>query len=302
MTNPVKSIRIGTLIGGHARLGEYISQIADYGFESFQINFWGTIPEDVDLPKLADEVFAAIGDRDIVIGALGLYGDPLKDDETAAKGRADWVRLIDAAKLFKTDIVAGFTGRVAGKSVPENLPRFTEVWSPLAEQAEQQNVRIAWENCPMGGNWRSGDWNLAFNPDAWELLFDAVKSDAIGLEWEPCHQMCQLIDPLPQLRDWVHKIYHLHGKCATIDWDVVRHHGIHSPVPFAYHRTPGFGDLNWTDVISILRKGGFTGSIDIEGWHDPVYREELEMTGQVYGLNYLKQCRGGTYYPNPVID
>jgi hypothetical protein len=41
------------------------------------------------------------------------------------------------------------------------------------------------------------------------------------------------------------------------------------------------------------------GSIDIEGWHDPVYRGELEMMGQVHGLNYLKQCRGGSWVPNP---
>jgi hypothetical protein len=41
------------------------------------------------------------------------------------------------------------------------------------------------------------------------------------------------------------------------------------------------------------------GSIDIEGWHDPVYRGELEMTGQVAGLNYLKRCRAGDLVPNP---
>jgi len=60
-----------------------------------------------------------------------------------------------------------------------------------------------------------------------------------------------------------------------------------------------FGDSNWTDIISELRRGGFVGSIDIEGWYDPVYREELEMMGQVAGLNYLKACRGGTWVPNP---
>jgi hypothetical protein len=45
--------------------------------------------------------------------------------------------------------------------------------------------------------------------------------------------------------------------------------------------------------------GGYKGSIDIEGWHDPVYCGDLEMTGQVHGLNYLKQCRGGAFIPNP---
>ena len=301
MTNPVQSIRIGTMIGGHAKLGEYIRQIADYGFESFQINFWETIPDDVDLPKLADDVFAAIGDRDIVIGALGIFGNPLETDEKAVAGRRDWARLIDAAHLFKTDIVAGFTGRVRGKTVEENIPRFVEVFNPLVEQATGKNVRLAFENCPMGGNWRDGSWNIAFNPIAWELMFAAIPADNLGLEWEPCHQMCQLIDPLPQLRDWVHKVFHLHGKDASIDWDLIRRYGIEGAKQFAYHRTPGFGDTNWTDVISILRKGGFTGSIDIEGWHDPVYRGELEMVGQVRGLQYLKACRGGDFYPNPVV-
>ena len=86
---------------------------------------------------------------------------------------------------------------------------------------------------------------------------------------------------------------------AKID-DVVREYGISSPKPFAYHRTPGFGDSNWTEIISILRRSGFKGSIDIEGWHDPVYHADLEMTGQVHGLNYLKQCRT-TFVPNPTV-
>ena len=52
---------------------------------------------------------------------------------------------------------------------------------------------------------------------------------------------------------------------------------------------------NWTDIISELRLAGWSGSIDIEGWHDPVYRDQLEMTGQVHALNYLKHSRGGSF-------
>ncbi len=131
------------------------------------------------------------------------------------------------------------------------------------------------------------------------MMFNAVSMENIGLEWEPCHQMVNLIDPLPQLRKWVAKIFHVHGKDATVYWDVLREYGINGSSPFAFHRTPGFGDSNWADIISELRRGGFRGSIDIEGWHDPVYCDELEMTGQVHALNYLKQCRGGDYVPEP---
>jgi sugar phosphate isomerase/epimerase len=121
----------------------------------------------------------------------------------------------------------------------------------------------------------------------------------LGLEWEPCHQMVSLVDPLPQLRRWVSKVFHLHGKDASVLWDLIRTQGIRCGQRYVHHRTPGFGDTNWTDLISILRMNQFRGSIDIEGWHDPVYRDELEMTGQVHALNYLKQCRGGPGVPNP---
>ena len=33
----------------------------------------------------------------------------------------------------------------------------------------------------MGGNWRSGDWNIAHNPSAWDIMFDAVPADNLGL-------------------------------------------------------------------------------------------------------------------------
>ena len=105
-------------------------------------------------------------------------------------------------------------------------------------------------------------------------------------------------DPLTQLGHRVDQIEHLVAR-LPFEAEVVHRHGIGGPTPFAFHRTPGFGDCNWTDIISDLRAGGFKGSIDIEGWHDPVYRDELEMTGQVCSLHYLKQCRGGDFTPNP---
>ena len=130
-------------------------------------------------------------------------------------------------------------------------------------------------------------------------MFDAIHDETIGIEWEPCHQLYYLIDPVPQIRDWLPRIYHVHGKDASVRWDVVREHGIRGRVPFAFHRTPGFGDTDWVRVISELRMGGYRDSIDIEGWHDPVYCGDLEMTGQVHALKYLKRCRGGAFVPNP---
>ncbi|MHB9026125.1 MAG: sugar phosphate isomerase/epimerase family protein [Armatimonadota bacterium] len=293
-----ETIRIGTLVNGGANTASYIKQILPYGFESFSITFWQTLGG-TDLGKLAAEVQETLAGSGATISSVSIFGNPLLDDENAAQTREGWDKLIEAAHLFGCNIVTGFTGRVVEKSIDENIPRFVDVFEPLATHAQNHGVRLAFENCDMGGTWQRGPWNIAHTPDAWELMFNALPLDNIGLQWEPCHQMVKLIDPLPQLRKWVGKIYNVHGKDATVLWDVVREHGVTGPKPFAFHRTPGFGDSNWTDIISELRRGGFTGSIDIEGWHDPVYRGDLEMTGQVHGLNYLKQCRGGSYVPNP---
>lgn len=299
MSSAHDDIRIGTLVNaGGPYPARYIEQILPHGFESFSLTFWETLGT-VDLQALADRVRQAIGDRDAVVSSLAIFGNPLgslpKDEETLR----GWQTLIDNAHLFGADIVAGFTGRVRGESIDASIPRFREVFGPLSARAADRGVRIAFEICDMGGNWKSGDWNIAHTPAAWELMFDAVPAENLGLEWEPCHPMVKLIDPLPQLRKWVSKVFHVHGKCATIKWDIIREHGIGGPHPFAFHRTPGFGDCNWTDIISELRWGGFRGSIDIEGWHDPIYRGDLEMTGQVRGLQYLKECRGGAFVPNP---
>ena len=293
-----ETIRIGTLVNGGAGTKDYIRQILPHGFESFSITFWQTLG-DTDLKHLADEVKEALTGTGVVISTLGIFGNPLMGADTDKKTREGWSRLIDACPMFGCDIVSGFAGRVTNKPIDESMNRYKEVFEPLGKQAKDKGVRLAFENCDMGSTWQTGEWNIAQYPAAWELMFNALPMDNIGLEWEPCHQMVKLIDPMPQLRKWVKKIFHVHGKDATVKWDVIREYGVTGPKQWAFHRTPGFGDSNWTDIISELRQNGYKGSIDIEGWHDPVYREELEMMGQVRGLNYLKQCRGGMFVPNP---
>jgi sugar phosphate isomerase/epimerase len=291
-------IRIGTLVPAHDRTPEILAQLLPLGFETFQLSF-GRSVGDFDLRRLAERVrpvLAGHASDDGLprrISSLGVYGNPLTSPETIQ----DWERLIDAAEAFGCDLVAGFAGRIPGRPVPESYPRFAEVFGPLARRAEDRGVRLAFENCEKRGTWESGDWNIAHAPQAWEAMFAAVESPVLGLEWEPCHQLVSFVDPLPQLRKYAHRIWHVHGKDATILWDVIREHGIRGGVPFLHHRLPGFGDTNWTDLISSLRLCGWRGSIDIEGFHDPVYRDALETTGQVAALGHLKQCRGGPFVP-----
>ena len=113
----------------------------------------------------------------------------------------------------------------------------------------------------MDGNWASGDWNIAHNPDAWELMFDAL----------PARQPRARMGAVPPARlshrsdarrsaNGRPKFFHVHGKDATVRWDVVREHGVFGKYPFVQMRTPGFGDTDWTRVISELRLAGYAGT------------------------------------------
>lgn len=292
MTALKQTIRIGTMVRG-AKKANSIRQILPHGFESFELDFWKTIGN-VNLARMASELAEILSETGSVISCIGIYGNPLENDPDGQRIREDWKKCIDAAHLFGCDLVTGFAGRLRGKPIPASIKTFGKIFSPLAKRAADKGVRIAFENC--GDNWNAGDWNIAISPPAWEMMFNELPGDNVGLEWEPCHQMRRLIDPLPQLRKWAKKIFHVHGKDATVLWDVVRDQGIVGPHEFAFARTPGFGDTNWANIISELRRAGFQGSIDIEGWHDPVFKDELEMTGQVHALNYLKSCRRDESY------
>ena len=202
MTNALQDIRIGTMVKGNLPdPAAYVRQILPLGFESIQPFFWQTLGGK-DVRRLAGEIRDAIGNADVVVSSVAMFGNPLEDRDLDRETLAGWEALIDNAHLFGTDMVTGFTGRVRGKPLPDSLPRFREVWGELARRAADKGVRIAFENCAMDGNWASGDWNIAHNPDAWELMFDTLPNDNLGLEWEPCHQLVYLIDPIPQIRAW----------------------------------------------------------------------------------------------------
>jgi sugar phosphate isomerase/epimerase len=180
-------IRIGTVVPAHDRTAAVIGQLLPQGFESFQISF-GARVGDFDVAGLAAAVRGALDAHAVTaadpacrVSAIGVYGNPLTSPETVA----DWETLIDAAPAFGCDVVAGFAGRIPGRPVPDSFSRFAAVFGPLARRAEDRGVRLAFENCEKRGTWEHGDWNIAHAPRAWDEMFAALESPAIGLPFNP---------------------------------------------------------------------------------------------------------------------
>ena len=277
-------ISVGTIIPAR-EAAEMIPVLEPKGFECFELDFTSANPAEIDWSALSDSVDEKRNNAGI--SALGCYANPILNQ----KDRDDLTAVIKNAHRFGCGVVGAFAGGDPEKSVPENIPAFRRVWTPIVQLAEDEGVKIGLEGC--GGGWRRGCKNISFCPDAWELIFDAIPSPNLGLEWEPCHALEKLADPAMQLRSWADRVVHVHGKDGTVAWDVIARHGTDSGEKYCWNRTPGFGDTNWADLFTILMQSGFTGACDIEGYHDPVHLDEAEWSAQLTALDYLKRCRGG---------
>ena len=234
----MEQIKIGTCVPGQ-KVEEWLPGMLDAGFECFEVNFHMSY-EGYDLPKLAETVKRIVDGRPVNVATLGYYCNPIQNPDHFENLK----HVIDVAPLFGTDMVSTFAGAYNGRPVDEAMPKFKEVFTELCKRAADKGLRLVIENCPMGGTWQYAQENIAFNPRAWEMMFDAVPAENLGLEWEPGHQILQLIDPVEQLREWAPKVFHLHGKDGTVKKDVLRRYGVLGAMDFAPERTPGFGDAN----------------------------------------------------------
>ena len=276
-------IKIGTCIDAINSL-ETIPVLNPKGFESYELFFGKGQIASLDFEEFSKKVNEVKGDA--VIGALGFYKNPIIDEGD----RAELIKLIENAHYFGCDTIGAFAGGDPSlKNIEDNIPLFKKVWEPIVKLAEDKGVKIGFENCAGGGN-------IACLPYMWERMFDAIDSKNLGLEWEPAHALGALRDPIAEVRFWAKKVVHLHGKDGTNCKDLIAKYGINGLVPWHYDRTPGFGDTNWADIFTILLYNGFKGSCDIEGYHDLVHFDDMEWTGQLVALDYLKRCRGGLEY------
>ena len=144
----MNQIHIGTCVPGQHAM-TYLPAMVDKGYERFQICFhmeyYG-----VELSELAPRVMETIAPTGQKITALGLYCNPIQYQEHLDNLK----KAIDNVHLFGTDLVCTFAGALEGKSVEESMPGFKRAFTELGKYAADRGVRIAFENCSMGGNWR----------------------------------------------------------------------------------------------------------------------------------------------------
>ncbi len=279
-----QKIKIGMCIDFN-EIDQRFPVVARLGVQSVSLTGKVPLPER-DWERVAARVRDFTRETGISVSTIGVYGNPLNSEQD----RLELEKMIHLAKSFGTDMVSTFAGALPGKPVEAAFARFQEVFAPLATEALKRNVRIAIENCLKQGSWMCATQNIAFNPKAWEKMFELVPYENLGLEWEPAHQLAQLIDPIAQLKRWGNKVFHVHGKDGIINWDFIQHYGVSGTGYHAQFCNPGNGETDWKVIADILKEHNYNGSISIEGGHDPFYTGEKEIEGEYKTLCYLKKC------------
>ncbi len=236
--------------------------------------------------KGAAEAFAAEAQkRNIRISAIGAnYGNPLDPQQTGF-AKACFLRAIDVAHHLGVKTVAGFSGAVIEtetaawgghliyKPFENFMPQFRAFWEPIAQIAAGKGIRIAFEHCATGPyHLPVMNFNFMGKPAMWERVFNEIPCENLGIEWDASHLICQVIDPVTNIHMFGGRIFHVHAKDACVNRHLLAEYGICHPGVIE-HRMPGLGEADWSEIVHALLRAGYNSDLNIEGWHDPVYRD-----------------------------
>ena len=273
-------------------LDEVAAWAADHGFTDLECG--PMLP----LDRAAYE--RVLGEGRIAITALIYCRNYLSTDpEEAATHLAELKKRIEFAGALGIDKVVTSTGidkrieegiydrdpNVKDRRIPvRSLDQVVDLYGPLLELAEKNNVRLCLENCPLMGN-------IAISPVMWRRIFQRLGSDKLGLAYDPSHLVWEMIDPYAPLDEFKDKIFHVHAKDAAIDRARLAETGILTDFSWWSYRIPGRGELDWKKLLSKLKANGYTGTISLEH-EDAAYEGTLPAVeqGLLDGKAHLEQC------------
>ena len=259
---------------------EMIDTAASMGYQCVEVACWPAGKAErryagvshIDVDSLTDAKVASIREychkQGVEISALAYYPNPLDPDAARRSAAVEHLRkVIVASARLGVNRVTTFIGRDQHRTVEENLELVKTVWPPIVKLAEELNVKIAIENCPMlfdANQWPGGQ-NLMTTPAIWRKVFELLPSDHLGLNYDPSHFVWQQIDYIRPLYDFADKIFHVHCKDIKLFPDKLSQVGVMAyPLEYMSPKLPGLGDVNWGRYVSALTDIGYDGPVCIE--------------------------------------
>ena len=301
---------IGYLTGclGGLPLKEKAKWASEQGFKSLELSCWPRTNSrdysgsEIDVANFtkaeAEEIKSYFKEYGLTISSIAYYDNNLDRDLEKRKFiNNHFKKCVDAAVLIGVSEVGTFVGRNIDKSIEENFDEFEVVFKDLVGYAEERNIQVVIENCPMTGWQVKGlQGTISFTPELWKEMFKRVPNKNFGLNYDPSHLHAMLIDYLTPIKEFKDRIFHVHAKDTEVFEDKLRTYGVfdkqlnvsHEDFGYWRYRMPGLGQINWEGLIVELKGIGYEGVISIEH-EDPLYEgsEEKVKAGLKLGIEYL---------------
>lgn len=266
---------------------EEVARAARLGFDCLELHA-NSICDDLTSIRAArsaaKKARALLDDYAVGVSCVACYGNFLTTTVSAAV--KTFRSALAIAQTLGAPVVSALAGSLPDASTDESLARYAKVFTRVAAEAEKAGLPIAFENWPgFGGELPLRSVNLARSPALWRRMFDAVDSEALGLEFDPSHLVRIGVDHLAALKEFGPRVYHVHAKDTEMLYDSIAEHGYYGGRPFRY-RIPGYGEIHWAELVAALVEIGYDGGIAIEH-EDPVFSGERFEEGLVRGHDML---------------
>ena len=218
---------------------EAVDTAAEMGFECLEVACWPAGKAErryagvshIDAERVleddtyADNVKSYVEKKGMYISSLAFYPNALDPDSAKREAAIAHLKaLIKASAKLGVNMVTTFIGRDQTKNVEENLELVKEIWPPIIALAEENNVRVAIENCPMlfGKDQWPGGQNLMCTPVVYRKLFEILPSPNFGINFDPSHYVWQQMDYINVLYDFKDKLFHIHFKDIKLGLQTIK--------------------------------------------------------------------------------
>jgi sugar phosphate isomerase/epimerase len=201
-----------------------------------------------------------------------LAGDP---EAIRAWGIEEMKFTARAAKAMGCKVVTGFMGspvwkywysfpQTSEKMVDDGFDLIYDLWTPIFDVFDEVGVKFALEVHPT---------EIAFDYYTTQRLLERFDyRETLGINFDPSHLIWNMVNPAVFIRDFAKKIYHVHMKDTTLNFDG-RTSVIGSHLTFGDTRrgwnfvSLGHGSVDFDAIIRELNQLKYEGPLSIE-WED----------------------------------
>ena len=181
-----------------------------------------------------------------------------------------------AASNMGLEVVNGFTGSsiwhllysfppVDSTSIDNGYKDFADRWNPILDVFDEVGVKFGLEVHPT---------EIAFDISSAERTLDSLGNrGAFGFNYDPSHFGYQGVDYVEFIRNFRHRIYHVHMKDVWWSEQPTKagvfggHIAFGSSDRYWDFRSLGRGSIDFEEIIRALNEIGYTGPLSIE-WED----------------------------------